>query len=159
MLSCLLFQSTVHLTISPTLNGEDSVDSSTKWWASAPFRWTSSTGLSFIDPKSQGFDELQTINYKFLFVFNVNIHYTCPPPSGNKIVSSKTTLNPSIVASFPSAFFWVIAAGSQSTTFDSNLKPNHFYWAKFFIYYFIWNRLFTSFKKLSAWHLNTILTT
>lgn len=68
--SSLRFQSTAHFTISPTLNGADVLDSSTKWCASAPLRWTSSTGKLFINPKSHG----------------------CPPPSANKIVFSKTTL-------------------------------------------------------------------
>lgn len=55
MLSCLLCQSTVQRTTSPAMNGGIVDASSTKWWASAPFRWTFTTGLSFKSPKSHSF--------------------------------------------------------------------------------------------------------
>lgn len=54
MWSCLRFQSTVQRTTSPAVNGGAVEVSAIKWCASAPFRWTSNTGLSFINPMSHG---------------------------------------------------------------------------------------------------------
>lgn len=47
---------------------------------------------------------------------------TCPPPSGKRIVSSKTTLYPLTTSAFPSALFCFIVFGSHITTFDSNFE-------------------------------------
>lgn len=67
-----------------------------KWIASAPFLTTFLTRNSFIKPKSQG----------------------CPPPSGNRTVSSKITLNPLIF----SESFRRNSDSSQETTFEVNWK-------------------------------------
>ena len=47
---------------------------------------------------------------------------TCPPPSGNRIVSSKMTLNPLIISSGFSDD--LMCASSQDTTFDWNCNEN-----------------------------------